>query len=320
MQSSNMEKFMKKCEDRNNNNGMPSKLNIDTNLVIPEFSTFTDIIECKICTGIVIDPVCCKFCDNIFCRICIADWLKRRKNECPFRCQFQEFQIRPTTKNMIHKIKLFCLNREKGCKDVLDYENYLKHLNNCEYFFYECIGCNIKGKKSEIKTHVLKCERLFKNCDFCCEKFLMDEINSHYEKCQMFEIPCKYCQNKIKRYNYEKHINSECQEAQVFCEYCEASFRRKYEKDHTKKICFDLFYKNLLKNNNNVQLRDENNRLRKEIEQKDQLIMDLRSKIERVQGRSSCNINNSGNNFMDDIGKQFSNASNTFNNIFKGKK
>ena len=74
-----MENLMKKCEPEITS-GQTSKIYIDTKYVTPEFSTFSDIIECKICSGVVIDPICCKSCDNIFCTICIEDWLKRRKN------------------------------------------------------------------------------------------------------------------------------------------------------------------------------------------------------------------------------------------------
>ena len=45
----------------------------------PKFIHFTDIIECKFCSGIVVDPICYKSCDNIFCKKSIGDWLKRKK-------------------------------------------------------------------------------------------------------------------------------------------------------------------------------------------------------------------------------------------------
>ncbi len=273
-----MENLMRKFES-NSITGDSIKF-IDSNFVTPEFNTFIEVIECKICTGIVVNPICCKVCDNLFCKNCIKDWLERRKNECPFRCKFEEFQIRPTTKNMIHKIKLFCCNKEKGCSEIIDYENYIKHLNNCEFNLYECIGCNMNSKKDEMKIHVLKCDKLFKNCEFCFEKFSINEIQSHFESCQMFELPCKYCSIKIKRYNFDKHLKTECKECQVFCEYCESSFKRKYEQEHTKRICFDIFRENLIKNDDINKIKEENIRLKKELEIKEQTIKDFKLKYE----------------------------------------
>jgi hypothetical protein len=314
-----MEKLMKKCEETNQK-GKASKIFIDTNQITPEFITFSEIIECKICSGVVVDAICCKFCDNIFCKDCITDWLKIKINECPFRCEFQEFKIRPTTKNMIHKIKLFCRNKDKGCSEILDYENYYKHLENCEYFFYECNGCNMKGRKSEIKSHVLKCEKLYKNCQFCFEKFTLTEIESHYETCQMFEMPCKYCSMNIKRYNFEKHFKSECKECPVVCEFCNISYKRKSEPDHTKKVCFDFFYKNLIKNDNNIALKEENIRLKKELDIKEQTIRELKMKYEKNGNNNQKNniFDNCGAKIENTIKNGFSNFPNPFNlNKFK---
>ena len=302
-----MEKLMKKCEETIQK-GKASRIFIDTNQVTPEFLGFSEILECKICSGIVVEATCCKFCDNIFCRECIRDWimLTGKKNECPFRCQFEEFKIRPTTRNMIHKIKLFCQNKDKGCKEISDYENYFKHIQNCEYFLYECIGCNMQGGKNLIKIHVSKCEKLYKNCQFCFEKFSISEIESHYGTCQMFEFPCKYCSIDIKRYNLEKHIKSECKECQVYCEYCNSSYKRKYEPEHTKKVCFDLFYKNLLQNDNNISLREENIKLKKELNIMEQTIRDLKMKYENNSN------NNQNNNSFFNCGQPFKNFSNPF--------
>lgn len=306
-----METFIRKCQ-LENKSGITNKLYIDPELITPEFTTFSDIIECKICSGVVVDPVSCQLCDNIFCKTCINDWLKRKNSECPFRCKYQEFQIRPTTKNMIHKIKLYCSNKLAGCQEILDYEFYFKHLNLCEFNQYECIGCNLKGQKNELRSHVLKCEKLFQNCEYCFEKFTKTEINNHYRECQMFELPCSFCKKSIKRYNYEKHANIECQEAIIKCEYCEIQYKRKYENDHTKKLCFDNYSKNFLLKNNISSLKEENEMLKKELLKRDNIIRDLKKRLQ-TNGQNP-------NDLFNNIGPSFEKVKSNIGNFFTGKK
>ena len=44
---------------------------------------------CPVCMKLLFDPIECKNCENAFCTPCINSWLKRSKDECPFRCKIQ---------------------------------------------------------------------------------------------------------------------------------------------------------------------------------------------------------------------------------------
>lgn len=322
--------FMRRCTPTEK----PDKLYLDPNLIIPEFKEFSEIIDCKICCGIVINPVCCKSCDSIFCKKCINDWISRSKGICPNRCQFQEFEIRRTTINLMNKIKIYCINKEKGCKEEIFYENYSKHLENCDYSQYECIACGSKGEMKIIKSHVNICPKMHVNCEYCCEKFFCKEIEKHYEECQMFEITCRQCNLKIKRYNYERHLELECKEGMISCGFCDAkNIKRKEEHLHTKQVCFENFKKKLIseyenqaqnnninfKNNNNLvvdKLKNENSQLKKLIEEKDQVINKLNGELNRLKINGSDNRNARDNNIFKDIGH---NIKDNVNNLFKCK-
>jgi len=158
MDQSLIQKMLEIDKDQN-------KIYLDTNLIFAEFKEFSDIIECKICTGIVINPVCCQACDNIFCKTCINDWILRSNGICPNRCNFKEFEIRRTTINLLNKIKIYCINKDKGCKEEIYYENYTKHMKNCEHTIYYCVACKMKDQINIMKSHISNCPKMFINCE-----------------------------------------------------------------------------------------------------------------------------------------------------------
>ena len=70
----------------------------------------TDIFDCLICSMIARDPKDCSVCGNVFCHICIDDWLKK-KSECPNRCAKNEFRIEPiqrVAKRLYSELKIKC--------------------------------------------------------------------------------------------------------------------------------------------------------------------------------------------------------------------
>jgi len=309
---------------------------LDTNLVLPEFKEFSEIIDCKICCGIVISPVCCKNCDNMFCKNCIYDWIRRSNGVCPNRCNFLEYEIRRMTINLMNKIKLYCINKEHGCKEEICYESYFKHLTNCDYSQYECIACGLKDNKKIISSHISNCPNMLVVCDFCYEKINRKELENHHQECQMYEINCRLCNQILKRYSYEKHLETECKEVEINCKYCNLAYKKKDENYHTKDVCFEEFKKNLVmqyqnnpninKNNNNnsiiENLNQENIKLKIEIKEKDKIIENLNLRLNRINSNNNNknNINNNGN--KDCMGSRFvqklSNISeNVMNNIKK---
>lgn len=318
-------KFMRKLSEKEGKT--KEGIYIDPNLIIPEFKEFSEIIDCKICSGIVTDPVCCKSCDSIFCKKCINSWISRSIGKCPNRCNFQEFAIRRTTINLMNKIKIYCINRENGCKEEIFYEDYFKHLESkCDYEKYECIACGEIDKKLALQSHILKCPKMNVNCEFCFEKFFFNEIEQHHEKCQMYELSCKQCNIKVKRYNYERHLDLECKEGIIECSYCGTKNKRKNENLHTKQICFDIFKKKLLdqyennnKNTNNnllvEKLTKENNLLKQQINKKEMTIKNLSDELNKYQGnKNNINTKNDFGNFFKNVGNDIKD---NINNIFK---
>lgn len=277
---------------------------LDPNLVCPEHSQFADIIDCKICCGIIQDPLCCKSCDSIFCKKCIKDWIIRSKGKCPNRCDFVEYEIRRTTINLMNKIKLYCIYREKGCKEEIFYEDYKKHMKNCEFEEYECLGCKMKSTKSIITSHIKICPDMYKNCNYCFEKFLAFKINDHYESCQMFELPCKLCSLTIKRYAIESHLQKDCKEVLTECSFCETKdIKKKDEVNHTKQVCFEIFKKKIIDSNseNLERLKNDNKVLKKQIDEKDQMLRKLQEELNKLKGNSNNNSKKQENGLFENI-------------------
>lgn len=94
--------------------------------------TFFEPIEkeltCIICSGILVDPISCKECENPFCSICIEEWIKK-DDQCVLKCNapFQNKPISRMTRNIMDKVMIKCTL----CEGELTLNNYPSHFRNC---------------------------------------------------------------------------------------------------------------------------------------------------------------------------------------------
>ena len=106
-----------------------------------EKDNIEDLI-CPICFYILKNPISCSNNKNShsFCKECIDEYLKEN-NKCPI-CKLNfEYKINNELNNILNKLSFECLFKNKGCKDILSYSEYLNHINNCKYdnnIEYEC--------------------------------------------------------------------------------------------------------------------------------------------------------------------------------------
>ena len=114
---------------------------IDPDLVINKniFKSIESYSVCSICNGIIIKPIQCLECENVFCQSCIDEWKKKTgENSCPFRCHNPTFKNSRTIKNILENLKFKCKN---GCKTEISYidleEHYQEKCPNTKIDFRE---------------------------------------------------------------------------------------------------------------------------------------------------------------------------------------
>lgn len=126
-----------------------------------EFFSFNDISEfltCRICFNILIAPVECITCRNLYCSYCLHLWQQTSSEiPCPFRC---ENSILTTNCRLIltllEKLVLKC----HRCSDGIKYANLLSHIKiYCRKKIFRCQnqGCNFFITPQILEAHNKLC-------------------------------------------------------------------------------------------------------------------------------------------------------------------
>lgn len=87
------------------------------------YKAVKDSIICLICMDIIVDPIMCVKCQNVYCKKCIENW-DRVNKQCPIKCPYTKYRKCRVKAEILNKLKFEC----KKCKDIIDYENMPKHV------------------------------------------------------------------------------------------------------------------------------------------------------------------------------------------------
>ncbi len=125
-------------------------LNVD--LIKPEcMKIFKQILErhlkCVVCSGIIFDPVSCSTCQEIYCKSCLKDLIKKNKS-CLYEDCFPIYiseRLNDVSIKKFERIKLFCIFK---CNAELNLLNYPRHISKCENREITCTFCQV-GKINE---------------------------------------------------------------------------------------------------------------------------------------------------------------------------
>ncbi len=173
----------------NNNHMIRRKQGIEFSRIInaQSIKNLEEIIKCKICYQIIVNPVDCSFCQKSFCYDCLILFTENNKN-CPFGCNFSEIKFKNSSnaiKNVLSFLKFSCINLD--CKNEIDYNEVLLHDEKCEFSNIKCpnIGCFEDVKKPELEKHVkFECEFYNFICNICGNKFNIREFDLHTNNCR----------------------------------------------------------------------------------------------------------------------------------------
>ncbi len=93
-----------------------------------EVAAFLSELQCSVCNYILKNPQECLNCQKPICTECKSTWFAKNPNSCPYCRQKSQFdRVNRMTKNLLAKLKFHCVFKNKGCKEILGYENLFKH-------------------------------------------------------------------------------------------------------------------------------------------------------------------------------------------------
>ena len=146
-----------------------------------------EILKCKICFNILLNPYDCSKCGNTFCYNCINK-LHSSDKKCPFGCQ--NYNIIPSSfalQNYLNKLQFECKNKNKGCNEILPYLCVEKHDKTCPYLESSCpnVQCNQKMKWTLLDNHIHnECPYTLFQCQNCHLLLNRKEIEFHENICK----------------------------------------------------------------------------------------------------------------------------------------
>ena len=107
--------------------------------------------ECPVCLLILREPFQVTCCGYAFCRACI-ERIKKDNKPCPC-CNsndFDKFEDKRLNRSL-YKFKIYCINKEQGCKwqgELKELDNHLNYnpgqqnqLDGCQFMKINCLHC-----------------------------------------------------------------------------------------------------------------------------------------------------------------------------------
>jgi len=185
-------------------------------------------LMCSICLNLLLNPVSCSKCQTNFCESCIDAWIKAKRSateNCVNRCDFSKATTPPIIKGLLSDLQVSCVLKGKGCQEVLNYDELIKHEEECLYQNRACSGCGEVSIVKEIVEHERGCDRVLVMCNGCKSLLTRQELVVHGKD----KAVCIKSEMENMRSMYEKMVftvKSENQTLKIALEEEKAKFAR----------------------------------------------------------------------------------------------
>ena len=204
-------------------------------------------MTCSICMRVLHEPHLANCCEQSFCKECLVKWCRNNRT-CP-HCRSTRFSsiFLQQKSRKIGQLKVYCPNKQHGCKAELkisEYDSHLSLANNkgCSYVKLNCPNnCKAKVFRGEMETHTReKCPKCVVSCVWCnlegefqaivgehiktCPSFplhcplgcgaelICKDLESHHSTCPLELVPCPFrglgCKITVCRKDLDKHIET----------------------------------------------------------------------------------------------------------------
>ena len=220
--------------------------------------TVPDRYVCStVCTKVLRDPHLTSCCGQHVCETCLNYWFKKDDQQsCP-HCRakgsgFNHF-LDKKLKREIFELKIWCSNKDKGCKWRDELQNFEKHIkpdDGCGYVEVDCTNRKLffagkcpKMLRKDLDEHIRNtCEYRSVTCIHCNENIRLYCLLSHHYafKCKQYPCPCpNECgTGNMPRQDVSTHCN-ECPLERVECTFAEAGCEIKLARNQLDKHLTD---------------------------------------------------------------------------------
>ncbi len=220
--------------------------------------TVPDRLICStVCTKVLRDPHLTSCCGQHVCETCLNYWFeKHRQKSCP-HCRakgsgFNNF-LDKKLKREISELKIWCNNKDDGCKwrdELQSLEKHIKSDAGCGYVEVKCRNCPKfslhkechKMLRKDLDEHMQNtCEYRSVTCIHCNEKLrYYFQLSDHHSHCEQYPCPCpnKCGTGNMPRKDVPTHRN-ECPLERVECIFAEAGCKIKLVRNQLDKHLTD---------------------------------------------------------------------------------
>ena len=106
---------------------------------LSQFQSYQENFICKVCKKILLNPVACSSCKNVYCRDCIMPYAINT-NKCPNECT--EFELIKPDEEMLkryNEFEIIC----KICENTFSLTTYYTHYKKCkkDAELQKCFNC-----------------------------------------------------------------------------------------------------------------------------------------------------------------------------------
>ena len=105
---------------------MEDYINDNTLIQNDYYNTFKDSVICPLCLCILIDPIMCMKCQNVYCKKCVKNW-EKKEDKCPNRCIEPNYQTSKGKIDILSNLQFKC----KDCKMTIKYNEVEEHRQIC---------------------------------------------------------------------------------------------------------------------------------------------------------------------------------------------
>ncbi|CAF1341476.1 unnamed protein product [Adineta steineri] len=181
-----------------------------------------ELVQCRLCQGIVLNPVACKNCEKVVCSTCIHN-LNATKSEpiCPYECtSYIERPCPKTISHILSTLNILCQYKPNGCPEIISYTKFEEHEKECNYQLSTCIGCAEKIIRKDYEEHESQCPFVLLTCDQCSTSFQRKDTDLHTSieclRIQLQQQTLKIKQLEIKESEQQIKIDSMQQKVQEY--------------------------------------------------------------------------------------------------------
>ena len=126
---------------------MEQYINDDTLIENEYYNLFQESIMCPLCLCILIKPLMCLECQNVYCQKCIDSWAKK-DNKCPNRCTNPNYKRAIAKEDILSNLLFKC----KDCKLTIKYNEVEKHMKVCCVGIVETYEINNNSKSKNFQN------------------------------------------------------------------------------------------------------------------------------------------------------------------------